>query len=75
MDGCSFDHSMLDRDHKIQLSTNSSFNTELHVYIIVHNVVSTIGLVMMAPSSVKREEKPRGVHTDIRSTPSIETTE
>ena len=35
----------------------------------------TIGLVMMAPSNVKREEKPRGVQTDINRTPSIETTE
>ncbi len=35
----------------------------------------TMGRVMILPRTVKRQEKPRGVHTDMRSTPSMETRE
>ena len=50
----------------------------MHMYMYIHACTReaiTIGLVMIAPRRVNREEKPRGVHTDISNTPNMETRE
>lgn len=50
-------------------------DTHTHMYTGMHAYTHTIGLVITAPNSVKREENPKGVQMDIKRTPNIDTKE